>query len=75
VLKNADVSWDDVVDITSFHTALTPQMPAMDAVKKNYIKPPVPARTAIQVSRLIPPNGITEIKIIAKRSPRWASPK
>ena len=70
VLKNAEVSWDDVVDITSFHTDLTTQMPAIVAVKKNYIKPPFPAWTAIQVSRLIPPNGITEIKIIAKRSPK-----
>ena len=68
VLKNAEVSWDDVVDITSFHTDLTTQMPAIVAVKKNYIKPPFPAWTAIQVSRLIPPNGITEIKIIAKKS-------
>ena len=40
VLKNAEVSWDDVVDITSFHTDLTTQMPAIAAVKKNYIKPP-----------------------------------
>jgi hypothetical protein len=35
-------------------------------VKKNYVKPPYPAWTAIQVSRLIPSNGITEIKIVAK---------
>jgi enamine deaminase RidA (YjgF/YER057c/UK114 family) len=66
ILKNAGASWDDVVDITSFHTDLTTQMPAIIAVKKNYVKPPFPAWTAIQVSRLIPPNGITEIKVVAK---------
>jgi enamine deaminase RidA (YjgF/YER057c/UK114 family) len=66
VLKNAGASWDDVVDITSFHTDLTTQMPAIVAVKNNYVKPPFPAWTAIQVSRLIPSNGITEIKIVAK---------
>lgn len=66
ILKNAGATWDDVVDITSFHTDLTTQMPAMVAVKKNYVKPPFPAWTAIQVSRLIPSNGITEIKIVAK---------
>ena len=66
ILKNAGASWDDVVEITSFHTDLTTQMPAMVAVKKNYVKPPFPAWTAIQVSRLIPTNGITEIKIVAK---------
>jgi enamine deaminase RidA (YjgF/YER057c/UK114 family) len=67
ILKEAGASWDDVVEITSFHTDLTTQMPAITAVKKIYVKPPFPAWTAIQVSRLIPPNGITEIKVTAKK--------
>jgi enamine deaminase RidA (YjgF/YER057c/UK114 family) len=66
ILRNAGATWDDVVEITSFHTDLTTQMPAMVAVKRNYVKSPFPAWTAIQVSRLIPTNGITEIKIVAK---------
>jgi enamine deaminase RidA (YjgF/YER057c/UK114 family) len=66
ILEKAGASWDDVVDITSFHTDLTTQMPAITAVKNRFIKAPFPAWTAIQVARLIPDNGITEIKIIAK---------
>jgi len=66
ILKKAGANWDDVVEITSFHTDLTTQMPAIVAVKNQYVKPPYPAWTAIQVSRLIPTNGITEIKIVAK---------
>ncbi len=66
VLEKAGASWDDVVDITSFHTDVTAQMPAIVAVKNRYVSKPYPAWTAIQVSRLIPPNGITEIKIVAK---------
>jgi enamine deaminase RidA (YjgF/YER057c/UK114 family) len=66
ILNRAGASWDDVVDITSFHTDLTTQMPAIVEVKNKYIKAPFPAWTAIQVSRLIPDNGITEIKIVAK---------
>ena len=65
-LKSTGASWDDVIDITSFHTDLTTQMPAIIAVKNRYIKAPFPAWTAIQVARLIPPNGVTEIKIVAK---------
>jgi len=68
VLQRAGVSWDDVVDITSFHTDLTTQMPAIVAVKNQYIKPPYPSWTAIQVARLIPDNGITEIKIVARKT-------
>ena len=67
ILRQAGVSWDDVVDITSFHTDLTTQMPAIVAVKAQYIKPPYPTWTAIQVARLIPDNGITEIKIVARK--------
>jgi enamine deaminase RidA (YjgF/YER057c/UK114 family) len=66
ILKNAGASWDDVVEIMSLHTDLTTQMPAIVAVKNIYVKPPFPAWTAIQVSRLIPSNGITEIRIVAK---------
>ncbi len=65
-LKSAGATWDDVVDITTFHTDLTTQMPAIVAVKNRYIKAPFPAWTAIQVARLIPTNGITEIKLVAK---------
>jgi enamine deaminase RidA (YjgF/YER057c/UK114 family) len=66
ILNRSGATWDDVVDITSFHTDLTTQMPAIVAVKDKYIVGPPPAWTAIQVSRLIPNTGITEIKIIAK---------
>jgi len=67
ILERAGASWDDVVDITSFHTDLKSQMPAIVAVKNRYVKGPPPAWTAIQVVRLIPDAGITEIKIVAKR--------
>ena len=66
ILRRSGTSWDDVVDITTFHTDLTTQMPAIVAVKKKYVTAPPPAWTAIEVSRLIPDHGITEIKIIAK---------
>ena len=66
ILKRSGASWDDVVDITSFHTDLTSQMPAIVTVKNKYIVAPPPAWTAIGVSRLIPGNGITEIKMVAK---------
>jgi enamine deaminase RidA (YjgF/YER057c/UK114 family) len=66
ILKRSGASWDDVVDITSFHTDLTTQMPAIVAVKKKYMAAPPPAWTAIGVTRLIPNSGITEIKMVAK---------
>jgi enamine deaminase RidA (YjgF/YER057c/UK114 family) len=69
ILLRAGVGWADVVDITSFHTDVKSQLDAMATVKNRHIKPPFPAWTAIGVSRLLPDTGITEIKIIARRSP------
>ena len=67
ILRRAGASWDDVVDITSYHTDVTTQMPAITAVHRRYVTAPFPAWTAIDVDRLIPERGITEIKIIARR--------
>lgn len=67
ILGRAGASWDDVVDITSYHTDVTAQMEAITAVHRRYVSPPFPAWTAIDVDRLIPERGITEIKIVARR--------
>ena len=66
-LKQAGVSWDDVVDMTTYHTDANAQIDAFPAVKKRYIKAPHPAWTAVQVAGLLGQRGITEIKITAKR--------
>lgn len=68
ILARAGVGWDDVVDVTSFHTDISTQIDAMAAVQKRYVKAPPPAWTAIDVDRLLPDGGITEIKFVAKRS-------
>jgi len=66
ILKASGASWDDVVDMTTFHTDLVTQMPAISLVKSKFVKAPFPAWTAVQVSRLINENGITEIKLVAR---------
>lgn len=67
ILERAGASYDDIVDITSFHTDVTAQIDAMAEVQKKYVKAPYPAWTAIDVDRLLPDGGLTEIKIIARR--------
>ena len=67
ILRRAGASWDDVVDITSYHTDVAAQMPAIVAVHRRHVRAPFPAWTAIDVDRLIPDRGITEIKIVARR--------
>lgn len=67
ILKRAGASWDDVVDLTTFHTDLPGQIADCAAVKNRYVKAPFPAWTAIGISRLFEPTGVTEIKVVARR--------
>ena len=66
ILKRAGAGWGDVVDVTSFHTDLTSQLPVMSRVHKKHVTAPFPAWTAVQVSRLVPDRGVTEIKLVAR---------
>jgi reactive intermediate/imine deaminase len=73
VLERAGSSWDDVVDITTYHVDIDASMPALAAVKNRYIKAPFPAWTAIDIDRLFAPEGEVEIKITARLSPKASS--
>lgn len=66
-LARAGVGWDDVVDITTFHTDLAAHIEGFAAVKNRYVKAPFPAWTAIGVSRLYEPTAVVEIKVVARR--------
>jgi enamine deaminase RidA (YjgF/YER057c/UK114 family) len=66
ILKRAGASWDDVVDMSSFHTDVESQIDAMAAVHKRYVKAPYPAWTAIGVAKVLG-GGVTEIKVVAKK--------
>ena len=67
ILKRAGASWDDVVDMTSFHTDVEGQVETMAAIHKKYVKAPYPAWTAIGVAKVLG-GGITEIKVTARRA-------
>ena len=69
ILARAGASWDDVVDITSFHTDVKAQIRPMVAAHKRFVKAPYPAWTAIGGTQILG-DGITEIKIVAKRPAR-----
>jgi enamine deaminase RidA (YjgF/YER057c/UK114 family) len=66
-LKRAGVSWDDVVDLTTFHTNLAGQINEFVEVKNRYIKAPFPAWTAIGITALYEPTAVTEIKIVLRK--------
>lgn len=67
VLKRSGSSWDSVLEMTTFHTDLPAQIDDFAEVKKHYVRAPFPAWTAIDVDRLLPDNGLVEIKVVARR--------
>jgi enamine deaminase RidA (YjgF/YER057c/UK114 family) len=67
ILERAGAGYADIVDMTSFHTDIVPEVEAMSQVQRRLLGSPPPAWTAIQVERLLPENGIAEIKIVARR--------
>jgi enamine deaminase RidA (YjgF/YER057c/UK114 family) len=69
VLGRSGSSFDGVVELTTFHTDLPAQMDAFVKVKHRYIREPFPAWTAIDIDRLVPDNGLVEIKLVARRTP------
>lgn len=65
-LARAGASWDDVVDMTSFHTDLPGTIDAFVAVKNRHVKLPPPAWTAIGITRLYEPSAVVEVKVTAR---------
>lgn len=66
-LARAGAGWDDVVDLTTYHTDLAGQISEFAEVKNRYIKAPFPAWTAIGITALYEPTGVVEIKVTARR--------
>ncbi len=69
VLERAGSSWDDVIDITTYHVDIEASMPALAAVKNRYVTAPFPAWTAIDIDRLYAADGVVEIKVTARVTP------
>ena len=68
ILERSGSSWDSVLEMTTYHTDVTGQIDAFAAVKARYVRAPFPAWTAIDVDRLLPDNGLVEIKVVARRT-------
>lgn len=69
VLERAGSSWDDVIDITTFHVDIDQSIGPLSAAKNKVVKAPFPAWTAIDIDRLFSPDGLVEIKVVARLSP------
>ena len=65
-LSAADLTYDDILEMTTFHIDLKQHISTFSKVKDEYIKAPYPAWSAIGVSEFIPENALVEMRIVAK---------
>lgn len=64
-LQRAGASWDDVVELRTYHTDPGAQIEAFAKVKSRYMKSPPPAWSAIGTSGLLQPGALVEIAVVA----------
>ncbi|MEX1109105.1 MAG: RidA family protein [Dongiaceae bacterium] len=66
-LAAADLTFDDVVEMTTYHVDLRKHLPTFENVMREHIRAPYPAWTAIGVTEFITEDTLVEIRIIARR--------
>ena len=64
-LQRAGVSWDDVVELRTYHTDPNAQIESFARVKSRYMKAPPPAWSAIGTNALLQPGALAEIAVVA----------
>ncbi|MEM8788159.1 MAG: RidA family protein [Pseudomonadota bacterium] len=69
VLAEAGLSFDAVVEMTSYHVGLRQHFEAFDTARLEVFAEPYPAWTAVEVAGLRRPKALVEIRAIARADP------
>ena len=64
VLEAAGAGWDDLVELTTFHTSMQ-EIRAFAKAKNQFIEQDYPAWTAVGVTELVMPNLKCEVRAVA----------
>jgi enamine deaminase RidA (YjgF/YER057c/UK114 family) len=67
-LTAAGLSFDDIVEMTSYHVGLRRHLDAFVREKDRFVRPPYPAWSAIGTTELITEGTLVEIRVICQRS-------
>jgi enamine deaminase RidA (YjgF/YER057c/UK114 family) len=65
-LAAAGLTFEDIVEMTTYHVDLRKHLPAFTKVKDEYLFAPYPAWTAIGVTEFITEGTLVEIRIVAR---------
>jgi enamine deaminase RidA (YjgF/YER057c/UK114 family) len=67
-LAAAELRFDDIVEMTTYHVDLRRHLEAFIRVRDEHIRPPYPAWSAIGTTELITEGTLVEIRVICRRS-------
>jgi 2-iminobutanoate/2-iminopropanoate deaminase len=70
ILAEAGGTMADIVKLTVYLCDMG-QAGEVSAARAKYFRPPYPASTMIEVSRLVSPDQLVEIEAVAALAPRW----
>ena len=65
VLREAGLSHDAIVEMTSYHVGLRSHFDLFNAIRSEYVKAPFPAWTAVEVAGLRREGAVVEIRVVA----------
>lgn len=74
VLRAADLTFQSVVEMTTYHIGLRDHFDLFDAIRLEYVADPFPAWTAVEVAGLRRVGAIVEIRVVARAGPRPQKP-
>ncbi|WP_299368106.1 RidA family protein [uncultured Tateyamaria sp.] len=66
VLEGARANFGHVVELTSYHIDIANHFDAFQTVHAEYVRPPYPAWTALEVAGLRRPGALVEVRVIAR---------
>jgi enamine deaminase RidA (YjgF/YER057c/UK114 family) len=69
VLRAGDLTFQSIVEMTSYHVGLRDHFNLFDAIRLEYLDEPYPAWTAVEVAGLRREGAIVEIRVIAHANP------
>ncbi|MGL4438153.1 MAG: RidA family protein [Bosea sp. (in: a-proteobacteria)] len=68
VLNEAELSFDAIVEMTTYHVGLREHFDLFDVIRLEYVTEPYPAWTAVEVAGLRREGALVEIRVIAQIS-------
>lgn len=69
VLRHADLTFDAVVEMTSYHIGICGHFDLFADIRAEYVQAPYPAWTAVEVAGLRREGALVEVRIIASVEP------